>query len=121
MSNPIGDVIKFMRAAGQDVLNGSETQAALYMTLIQEEIQEFFDAVKEGNDTEILDAIFDTIWVMQAYGISRGWNMYSAWDEGAKSNLSKIDAATGLCIRRDDGKILKPEGWQPPNFRQFVE
>lgn len=121
MSNPIGDVIKFMRAAGQQVLGENEAQAALYMKLIQEEIQEFQDAVSDKDDVEILDAIFDTIWVMQAYGISRGWNMYSAWDEGAKSNLSKIDQATGMCIRREDGKILKPEGWQPPNFKQFVE
>ena len=76
--------------------------------------------MKEGNDTEILDAIFDTIWVMQAYGISRGWNMYEAWDEGAKSNLSKIDQETGMCIRREDGKILKPSDWTPPNFAKFM-
>jgi predicted HAD superfamily Cof-like phosphohydrolase len=121
MSNNIGDVITFMRAAGQEVLKENEAQAGLYMKLIQEEMQEFHDAVNAKDDTEILDAIFDTIWVMYAYGISRGWDMYAAWREGAASNLSKIDPATGKCIRRADGKILKPEGWEPPNFKKFVE
>ena len=44
----------------------------------------------------------------------------AAWVEGAASNLSKIDPTTGLVRRREDGKILKPEGWKPPNFKQFV-
>jgi len=26
-----------------------------------------------------------------------------------------------MVIRREDGKILKPEGWQPPNFEKFVK
>jgi predicted HAD superfamily Cof-like phosphohydrolase len=51
---------------------------------------------------------------------SRGWDCEGIWDEGAKSNLSKIDPVTGSVRRRDDGKILKPEGWQPPNFSKFL-
>jgi predicted HAD superfamily Cof-like phosphohydrolase len=52
---------------------------------------------------------------------SRGWNCEDIWDEGAKSNLSKIDSATGKVIKREDGKILKPDGWKPPNFEKFVK
>ena len=42
-------------------------------------------------------------------------------NQRSKSNLSKIDPTTGLVRRREDGKILKPEGWQEPNFAQFVK
>jgi predicted HAD superfamily Cof-like phosphohydrolase len=52
---------------------------------------------------------------------SRGWDCNAIWEEGAKSNLSKIDPETGLVRRREDGKILKPEGWKEPNFEQFVK
>jgi predicted HAD superfamily Cof-like phosphohydrolase len=60
------------------------------------------------------------MWVIIGYMKSRGWDCEGAWDEGAKSNLSKIDPITGKVIRREDGKILKPEGWQPPDFAKFV-
>jgi hypothetical protein len=31
-----------------------------------------------------------------------------------RSNFDKIDVNTGAVIKRKDGKILKPEGWEPP-------
>jgi hypothetical protein len=27
----------------------------------------------------------------------------------------------GKVIRREDGKVLKPEGWQPPQLAQFLD
>jgi len=27
----------------------------------------------------------------------------------------------GKVIRREDGKVLKPEGWQPPQLSQFLK
>jgi predicted HAD superfamily Cof-like phosphohydrolase len=90
------------------------------LKLIKEEYHEFLEAIEDANDAEQLDACFDMMWVIIGYMKSRGWDCEQAWDEGAKSNLSKIDSVTGMVIRRDDGKILKPEGWQPPNFKKFV-
>jgi predicted HAD superfamily Cof-like phosphohydrolase len=52
---------------------------------------------------------------------SRGWDCENIWDEGAKSNLSKIDPVTGRVKRREDGKILNPEGWKPPDFTKFAK
>jgi predicted HAD superfamily Cof-like phosphohydrolase len=48
------------------------------------------------------------------------FNIKGAWDEVAKSNLSKIDQTTGKVLRREDGKILKPEGWSPPKLEKFI-
>jgi len=86
-----------------------------------EEYSEFIEADLQNDDVERLDACFDMIWVIVGYMKSRGWDCESAWDEGAKSNLSKIDPTTGLVRRREDGKILKPEGWKPPDFTKFVK
>jgi predicted HAD superfamily Cof-like phosphohydrolase len=29
--------------------------------------------------------------------------------------MAKVDPATGKVIKRADGKVLKPEGWTPPD------
>jgi predicted HAD superfamily Cof-like phosphohydrolase len=69
---------------------------------------------------EKIDACFDMMWVIVGYMKSRGWDCEGIWDEGAKSNLAKIDPETGFVRRREDGKILKPDGWQKPDFSKFV-
>ena len=87
----------------------------------KEEYSEFIEADLLNNDADKADACFDMIWVIIGYMLSRGWSVEEIWDEGAKSNLAKIDPTTGKVIKRDDGKILKPEGWKPPDFAKFVK
>ena len=123
MSNTFTDVEVFLQACGQKHANTPVEHnplSDLYLKLIEEEYNEFAEAIEQDDDAEQLDACFDMMWVIIGYMKARGWDCEAAWDEGAKSNLSKIDAATGKVIRREDGKILKPEGWQPPNFKKFV-
>lgn len=125
MSTVLEDVEKFLVAVGQvpptEVTDRETATSSLYKRLIREEVEEFWEAEAASDDTEMLDACFDMIWVIVGYARSRGWDMQKAWVEGAASNLSKIDPETGLVRRREDGKILKPEGWAEPNFKQFVE
>ena len=121
MTKYVSDVQVFMNAAGQTTTEDNKDQAHLYMKLIEEEYKELMDAEAVSDDTEILDACFDLIWVTVGYMLSRGWDANKAWDEGALSNLKKIDRATGKVIKRADGKVLKPEGWQPPDFSKFVK
>jgi hypothetical protein len=37
-----------------------------------------------------------------------------------KTNFAKVDAVTGKVKKREDGKVLKPEGWKAPNLKPFV-
>jgi predicted HAD superfamily Cof-like phosphohydrolase len=123
MTKVFTDVAVFLKACGQDYPStptGPNDLSALYHKLIVEEFQEYIEASHANDDPEVLDACFDMMWVIVGYMKSRGWDCERAWDEGAKSNLSKIDQFTGKVIRREDGKILKPEGWQPPDFKKFV-
>jgi predicted HAD superfamily Cof-like phosphohydrolase len=123
MSKVFNDVAVFMNAVGQVVEKKPTSESPLsdlYKRLITEEIAEFWEADGINDDTERLDAVFDIIWVLVGYAHARGWDINKAWDEGAKSNLVKIDPETGHVRRRDDGKILKPTGWKEPNFKQFV-
>jgi NTP pyrophosphatase (non-canonical NTP hydrolase) len=120
MTNVIGDVTRFIDAVGQTTNVDNKEQAELYLKLIAEEYGELQEAVAAKDDVEIADAIFDVTWVALGYALSRGWDLHAIWKEGAQSNLSKIDAETGKVIRREDGKILKPAKWAPPDFSKFV-
>ena len=124
MSKTFTDVAVFLAACGQSHANTPVPQndlSKLYLKLIHEEYEEFTEALRDDDDAEQLDACFDMMWVIIGYMKSRGWDCEAAWDEGAKSNLIKIDPITGKVIRREDGKIMKPEGWKPPNFAKFVK
>jgi predicted HAD superfamily Cof-like phosphohydrolase len=62
----------------------------------------------------------DMIWVILGFCHMKGFNVAGAWNEVSKSNLCKIDSKTGKVIKRHDGKILKPEGWLPPDLSKFI-
>ena len=112
------DVVKFIEACEQPK---TPQNAALYDKLIHEEFQEFVDARLLADELESLDACMDMIWVILGFCYMRGYNVDGAWNEVARSNLSKIDSVTGKVIKRADGKVLKPVDWTPPQLKQFLK
>jgi predicted HAD superfamily Cof-like phosphohydrolase len=115
------DVESFMISCGHTVSENNILQSELYYRLIVEEFNEFIQAKKENDDVELADACFDMIWVIAGYMLSKGWNCHDIWNEGADSNFKKVDPVTGKVKRREDGKILKPDGWVKPDFSKFVK
>jgi predicted HAD superfamily Cof-like phosphohydrolase len=115
MSDMFGDVKKFIEACDQEK---NFDNAMLYDSLITEEYEEFKEA---DNRTEDLDACMDMIWVILGYCYMREYDVVGGWNEVARSNLAKINPATGKVIKREDGKVLKPEGWTPPSLEQFTQ
>jgi len=117
MSHDIfSDVSNFMQACGQSVIIANEPQANMYVTLITEELEELQLAKSEVAQ---LDAVCDLIWVLTGFALSKGWKLQDAWDEVTRSNMDKV-GPDGKVVRRDDGKILKPEGWTGPQLESFV-
>ena len=112
------DVKNFMTACDQ---GKSEQTAGLYLELINEEMNELSEAVEGGSDVATLDAICDTIWTLIGYAHAKGYPVEAAWDAVALSNLRKIDLRTGKVNRRADGKVLKPEGWKPPDIARILD
>lgn len=117
MSNMSVDVKRFVDACDQ---LPSEENANLYRQLIVEEFWEFMDAYKQKDEVEMLDACMDMIWVILGFCHMKQYKVKEAWDEVADSNLAKIDTKTGKVIKREDGKVLKPEGWKPPELSKYV-
>jgi predicted HAD superfamily Cof-like phosphohydrolase len=110
----------FMQACGQTVGKNNKSQFALYCDLIEEEHKELTEAVEQNDRVEQLDALIDILVVTIGAIHSMGADAEGAWREVMRTNQAKIDPATGLVRRREDGKILKPEGWQPPNIKPYV-
>ena len=111
------DVAVFLKACDQEP---SPENAELYAKLIKEEFEEFAVARRENDEVEQLDACMDMIWVILGYCHMKGYKVDAAWAEVARSNLAKINQRTGKVIKREDGKVMKPEGWTPPDLTGYV-
>ena len=120
MTNPFRDQEKFMRACDQSVDGSNPDQYKMYLKLIDEEVQELKEAVARGDTVEQLDALLDIIVVTIGAIHSAGHNGEGGWKEVMGTNFAKIDKETGKVRKREDGKVLKPVGWVPPNLEPFV-
>ena len=117
MTNPFQDQASFMRACDQTVGVENRNQYALYLDLIKEEVQELEDSRHPVSD---LDALIDILVVTIGAIHSMGADAEGAWNEVMRSNLDKIDPESGTVLKRGDGKVLKPEGWTPPNLDPYL-
>lgn len=117
MANPFKDQTKFMVACDQTVCENNAPQFSLYKRLIEEEFQELQDAT---NQEEQLDALIDILVVTIGAINSMGADGEGAWNEVMRTNFAKIDEETGKVRKREDGKVLKPDGWLPPNLLPYL-
>lgn len=111
------DQKQFMEACGQTTDKYNDDQARLYVDLIIEEYHELIDA---DSAQDALKELMDLIVVLVGYGLSAGWDLDGAWKEVWESNMSKIDPVTGAVIKREDGKILKPDTYKQADVRKYV-
>jgi predicted HAD superfamily Cof-like phosphohydrolase len=121
MTNPFRDQETFMRACDQTVDRGNTDQFNMYLKLIEEEAEELNQAIINKDRTEMLDALIDILVVTIGAIHSMGADAEGAWKEVMKTNFAKIDKDTGKVRKREDGKVLKPLGWEPPNLKPFLE
>jgi predicted HAD superfamily Cof-like phosphohydrolase len=120
MTNPFRDQAKFMNACGQTVGNRNQDQFDLYLKLIQEEVEELQTAVDNNDRVEQLDALIDILVVTVGAVQSLGVDGEGAWKEVMSTNFAKIDSLTGRVRKREDGKVLKPVGWRPPELSKYI-
>ena len=118
--NPFRDQEKFMRACDQTVNHPNTHQFELYYGLIKEEVAELMEAHSAGDRVEQLDALIDILVVTIGAIHSMGADAEGAWKEVMRTNFAKIDKETGKVRKREDGKVLKPLGWEPPNIEPFL-
>lgn len=90
----------------------------LRQDLAREEHREYQDAEEDDDLVEIADGCLDQIVI--AWGTLLAYFgpdlAHAMATEVTQSNLAKVDGRLAPVKFRHDGKILKPEGWQPPDI-----
>jgi predicted HAD superfamily Cof-like phosphohydrolase len=109
------DVKVFMEACDQNETGFGE-QSELYLKLIIEEYNELYEAYTNKDIVEIADACADLKWVIEGLEHTLNIPQQEVWNEVARSNLQKI-GPDGKVLKREDGKVMKPEGWTPPDIK----
>ncbi|HMG13073.1 MAG TPA: nucleoside triphosphate pyrophosphohydrolase family protein [Gemmatimonadaceae bacterium] len=123
IKSAVDDVGDFHRVTDTPVLLVPEWPADeridLRVSLIVEEVvKELLTAIARrdmvGTSNGIVDGIYVFIGAAHEFGIP----IEAEWDAVQLSNMQKaVEQPDGTLkvIRRPDGKILKPEGWEPPD------
>ena len=118
MTNTFKDIDTFATACDQAP---STDNYNMYLDLITEEYEELQDAIEQNDTVEQLDALVDILVVTMGAIRAAGWDGEAAWKEVMDTNFAKIDPDTGKVRKREDGKVLKPEGWKAPELARFVQ
>jgi predicted HAD superfamily Cof-like phosphohydrolase len=118
VTNVFKDVNKFGSACDQPA---NEANYEMYLDLIDEEYIELQKALRTHDKVEQLDALVDILVVTIGAIRAAGWDGEAAWKEVMNTNFAKINPDTGKVIKREDGKVLKPQGWQAPQLSQFID
>lgn len=117
-------VREFMIACGQEVLSTptllDDDTRFLRETLITEEYWEFFEASGQGNLVAIADSLTDLLYVIYGAAHAYGIDIDACFAEVHRSNMSKV-GPDGKVVRREDGKILKPDTYTPPDLESILK
>lgn len=151
--NAIQDVAKFHKLFNLPVLSDpkipSKERCELRISLIEEELKELKDAIKDGDLVEVVDAFCDIQYVLSGaileFGI--GDKFKELFEEVQRSNMSKacttreeaertqqkyldekgtesyVKEVNGefLVYRKSDGKVLKSINYSPADLKSIIE
>ena len=117
------DVRDFHQAFGQRIGEKpefpSKEERDLRKRLLSEEFDEYMNAEFDNDLIEVADALADIIYIACGTAVSYGIPLDSLFAEVHRSNMAKL--VDGKAIRREDGKIKKPEGWMPPDVERILK
>jgi len=121
--NILDGTTTFMQKAGQPIgehFNNPQLRR-LRIRLLAEEMLEYVTAERDDNLVEAVDGLLDIIVI--AWGTLLSYvgedKAKAAEAEVVRSNLDKV-IGEGLPIFREDGKVMKPEGWRPPDIAKAI-
>ena len=113
----------FMTTFGQEVKNkaslSSENINNLRINLIEEELNEFKEAVIKKDLKEAADALTDILYVTYGAGHAFGINLDKCFEEVQKSNMSKL-GDDGKPIYDEKGKVMKGPKYFKPDLEKFL-
>ena len=98
-----------------------EAEAAIRVTLLQEELEEYRAAAEAGDLAGVADALTDLLYVLFGTFVAHGLQdlVDELFEEVHRSNMSKLDEQ-GEPIFREDGKVLKSNLFSKPDILSIL-
>jgi len=122
MSN-FNKVKTFMNTYGQEVKEKASFPenkiVQLRIDLIEEELNELKEAVKNNDIVEVADALTDILYVTYGAGHSFGVDLDKCFDEVQRSNMSKL-GVDGKPIYNESGKVMKGPDYFAPDLKKII-
>ena len=113
----------FMKTFGQEVKTKASFSTdkinELRLSLIQEELDELSEAIKNKDLLEVADALTDILYVTYGAGHAFGIDLDKCFEEVQNSNMSKLDE-NGKPIYNEAGKVMKGPNYFKPDLSKFV-
>ena len=108
-----GQEVKIKPSLSTDKINN------LRISLIDEELEEFKNAIKNNDLKEVADALTDILYVTYGAGHAFGIDLDKCFDEVQQSNMSKL-GDDGKPIYNDKGKVMKGPNYFKPDLTKFI-
>ena len=113
-----------MKTFGQEVKNkpslSTDKINQLRVSLINEELEEFKEAIKNNDLKEVADALTDILYVAYGAGHAFGINLDKCFDEVQQSNMSKL-GDDEKPIYNEAGKVMKGPKYFKPDLSKFLK
>ena len=116
-------VKEFHQAFGQRVGDypflPSSHERELRVRLMKEEYKEYKKAEEQSDLVNLASELADIIYIACGTAVSYGIPLDEVFEAIHKANMAKL--VNGQALRREDGKIQKPEGWQPADIAAILK
>lgn len=103
--------IELIREEFEELCEAALGRTVYVIVAPQPSVSEF----RPGNVVGIADALADLVYVINGAALCYGIDLDEVFEEVHRSNMAKL-GPDGKPIYREDGKVLKPEGWEPPDI-----
>jgi predicted HAD superfamily Cof-like phosphohydrolase len=97
----------------------SYEERELRMKLMKEEVNEYNKAEENNDINNMAVELADIIYIACGTAVSYGIPLDDVFNAIHQANMNKL--VDGKVLRREDGKIKKPEGWQPADIAGILE
>lgn len=100
----------------------SSRESMLRYNLGKEELDEYIVAAGEEDLVEVLDALADQLYIIFGTICKHGLQNHieKAFDLVHENNMSKL-GPDGEAVIREDGKIIKPEGFKKVELKDILK
>jgi predicted HAD superfamily Cof-like phosphohydrolase len=113
---------KFKQSQSDTPVLLSNKESMLRYTLGKEELDEYIVAVGQEDMIELLDSLADQLYILFGTICKHGLQNHiaSAFELVHQNNMSKL-GTDGNPILREDGKILKPNGFKKVELKDILK